>query len=48
MADQVLEGRTILVVDDDKVIRDYLESLLGSAGYLVITARDGAQTGEPE
>ncbi len=33
----------ILVVDDDKVIRDYLNSLLGSAGYLVITATDGAE-----
>lgn len=33
----------ILVVDDDKVIRDYLNSLLGSAGYLVITAANGEE-----
>lgn len=33
----------ILVVDDDHVIRDYLESLLGSVGYLVITAQDGIE-----
>jgi len=33
----------ILVVDDDNVIRDYLNSLLGSSGYLVITAANGVE-----
>jgi response regulator RpfG family c-di-GMP phosphodiesterase len=33
----------ILVVDDDKVIRDYLHSTLESAGYLVITAGNGRE-----
>jgi twitching motility two-component system response regulator PilH len=34
-------ARNILVVDDNAVDRSRLESLLGSAGYLVSTARDG-------
>ncbi len=33
----------ILVVDDDPVIRDYLSSLLSSAGYLVVTATNGVE-----
>jgi two-component system, cell cycle sensor histidine kinase and response regulator CckA len=35
------EGR-ILVVDDEKVIRDVAERLLGKLGYDVLTAEDGA------
>jgi len=34
---------SIMVVDDDKTIRDYLHSTLQSAGYLVITASNGQE-----
>ena len=33
---------TVLVVDDDPVMRDTLRQLLGDAGYSVVTAEDGA------
>ena len=34
---------SILVVDDEEVMRDVLESLLTQAGYQVTLARDGAE-----
>ena len=33
---------TILVVDDDPLVRDYAEAVLADAGYAVLTAADGA------
>ena len=33
---------TILVVDDDPLVRDYAETVLADAGYDVLTAADGA------
>jgi CheY-like chemotaxis protein len=33
---------TILVVDDDPLVRDYAETVLLDAGYEVLTAPDGA------
>ncbi|MDM8549295.1 response regulator [Desulfobacterales bacterium HSG2] len=33
----------ILVVDDDPIVRDYLEDLLGDKGYVVETAADGKE-----
>ena len=33
---------TILVVDDDPLVRDYAETVLADAGYAVLTAADGA------
>ena len=35
------EDRTILIADDEKEIRDVLESMLTTSGYQVLTARDG-------
>jgi DNA-binding NtrC family response regulator len=37
----MIEKPTILVVDDEKPIRDGCERLLSSRGYLVVTAEDG-------
>jgi two-component system, chemotaxis family, sensor kinase CheA len=36
---------TILVVDDNECIRDLLYLYLSSAGYLVLTAKDGSVAG---
>lgn len=36
-------SRTVLVVDDDDWIRDILETVLQSAGYDVVVARDGVE-----
>ena len=36
-------GETILLVDDEKIIRDYGREVLTSQGYQVITAADGRQ-----
>jgi len=33
---------TILIIDDEEVILEYLKMLLGKLGYDIITARDGA------
>jgi CheY-like chemotaxis protein len=33
---------TILIVDDDPLVRDYAETVLVDAGYDVLTASDGA------
>jgi DNA-binding NtrC family response regulator len=35
--------RTILVVDDERVIREGLRRLLSSEGYQVVTAQDGQE-----
>lgn len=35
--------RTVLLVEDDRSIRRYLEVILQRAGYLVITAADGLE-----
>ncbi len=37
------DGRRVLVVDDDPDILEVLGMILGSAGYEVLTASDGAQ-----
>lgn len=37
------DSRTVLVVDDDRATRRYLEVLLQQAGYTVITATDGLE-----
>jgi two-component system, sensor histidine kinase and response regulator len=37
---------TILVVDDNECIRELLYLYLSSAGYLVLTAKDGAVAGQ--
>ena len=40
---QARPGRTtVLVVDDDPLVRDYAETVLADAGYDVLTAGDGA------
>lgn len=40
-----MAGRKILVVDDEKKIRELLELRLSSAGYRVIHARHEGHTG---
>ncbi len=37
------ENKTILVVDDEPNVRDYLATLLKDAGFLVLTAADGEE-----
>ena len=39
--DRLLDGRTILVVDDDPDVRDYAISVLEDFGYRVLSAADG-------
>jgi CheY-like chemotaxis protein len=39
--EQGLDGRTILVVDDDPDVRDYATSVLEEFGYRVLSAADG-------
>lgn len=34
--------KSVLVIDDDRIVRDALKSLLSRAGYRVLTAADGA------
>jgi CheY-like chemotaxis protein len=38
-----MEGKKILVVDDDPDIRDVVTMVLGSHGYTIVTAEDGAE-----
>lgn len=38
-----MEGKKILIVDDDPDIRDVLTMVLDSHGYTVVTAEDGAE-----
>ncbi|HEV8530850.1 MAG TPA: response regulator, partial [Methylomirabilota bacterium] len=38
-----MSGQSILVVDDEEVMRDVLNSLLGEAGFKVTLAEDGAE-----
>ena len=40
------EDKTILVVDDEPNIRDYLKMVLEDAGFQVVTAGDGAEAME--
>lgn len=40
---QQRERRTILLVEDDRSLRRYLEVILQKAGYTVITAGDGVE-----
>ena len=37
------EDKTILVVDDEPNVRDYLKMILVDAGFRVVTARDGEE-----
>ena len=37
------EARTILLAEDEEIVRDLTEQILASAGYEVITAGDGAE-----
>jgi len=37
------ENKTILVVDDEEDVRDYLSTVLEDAGFNVVTAEDGNQ-----
>ena len=39
--EKLLDGRTILVVDDDPDVRDYAISVLEDIGYRVLSAADG-------
>jgi CheY-like chemotaxis protein len=39
--EKLLDGRTILVVDDDPDVRDYATSVLEDLGYRVLSAADG-------
>jgi CheY-like chemotaxis protein len=39
--EKLLDGRTILVVDDDPDVRDYAISVLEDFGYRVLSAPDG-------
>ena len=34
--------RTVLLVDDDDAVRQFLEACLARTGYTIVTARDGA------
>jgi CheY-like chemotaxis protein len=43
MGERKMQGRVILVVDDEKRIRDMLDIRLCSAGYEVIQAKDGEE-----
>lgn len=36
-------AKTILVVDDDAAVLDFLSDCLGSEGYTVLTAKDGRE-----
>ena len=40
---QLAAGRAVLLVEDDRSIRRYLEVILQKAGYTVITASDGVE-----
>ena len=40
------EEKTVLVVDDEPDVVVFLSTLLGDAGYRVITASDGEQAGQ--
>jgi PAS domain S-box-containing protein len=37
------DGERVLVVDDDSAVRRYLETVLAEAGYVVATAKSGAE-----
>jgi CheY-like chemotaxis protein len=37
-------GATVLVIDDEAVVRDVTRAMLQSAGYNVVVARDGVET----
>lgn len=37
------KGETLLVVEDDKIVRYLLEKILGGAGYRIISASDGME-----
>ena len=39
---QDIQRRTILVVDDEEVIRNFVKAILEFAGYDVLAARDGS------
>jgi two-component system alkaline phosphatase synthesis response regulator PhoP len=43
MMSSVKARRTILVVDDDPLVRDMLEAVLGQAGFHLVTAADGSE-----
>lgn len=43
MITRAAKGKKILVVDDDKIVRDVCRDVLRSAGYAVADATDGAQ-----
>ncbi len=37
------EGETILVVEDEEMLRDFLQAVLGENGYKVVLASDGTE-----
>lgn len=37
------EGETILVVEDEEMLRDFLQAVLGENGYNVVLASDGTE-----
>src|SRR5262245_43043809 len=41
--DRVNDGRRILVIDDDDAVRTIFQRYLESAGFSVVTAKDGAE-----
>lgn len=41
--DPVLDGKTVLIADDEEVIRDTIRDVLAKAGCMVETARDGEE-----
>jgi len=44
MSEQLIgDANTVLLVDDDEGVRDYMETVLEMAGYRVIVATDGEE-----
>ena len=43
MRPQALDGRLVLVVDDDPLVRHLVARLLTEAGYVVLLAGDGEE-----
>ena len=39
------DGETVLVVEDEEMLRDFLQAVLGENGYNVVLASDGPEAG---